>query len=501
MSRPTVVAVLRALRGQGLEDAQESDHVWMADCPVCRPLSDGLLVLAIREERKDGPAALRCVSGCKPEEILAALRLADLDGGSGLRTVRASEVAIEQVRFLVPGRVPLGALTLLCGDPGLGKSTWTCEVAAGTTRGDYGDPARVLMANAEDGAAHVIVPRLAAADADLERVELFTVADADGERPFTIPDDVARLERHVQASGARLVVIDPLNAHLSEQTNAHRDHSVRRALAPLAAMAQRLGVAVLVVLHLNKAAGTDALYRVGGSVGLVGGARSVLLFTRDPDDEPDGPRRALGHIKSNWSTLAETTIYEHESVEVTLGGATVQTHRLALIGESTIAGRDLLDVDRDDPPASKRERAHELLADLLSDGDWHRAQDIEEAGRAARIGRRLIYKAAEEVGVERERRDFHGIAWWRLPVVQPDVAQQSCTPAVHDSEAPATTGDPTVTDRLSCTPSQDCTTTSAAPGQPAGCTCPQPLPSRDEHGGLSCTRCGRACTDWQGGAA
>lgn len=500
MSRPTVVAVMRALRAHGLDDARESEHVWMADCPLCRTLSDGLLPLVVSEGQKDGPATLRCVSACKPEEILAALGLADIDGAA-LRTVRASEVTIEQVRFLVPGRVPLGALTLLCGDPGLGKSTWTCEVAAGTTQGRYGEPGRVLMANAEDGASHVIVPRLAAAGADLERVELFTVPDADGERPFTIPDDVPRLETYAQASGARLVVIDPLNAHLSEQTNAHRDHSVRRTLAPLAAMAQRLDVAVLVVLHLNKAAGTDALYRVGGSVGLVGGARSVLLFTHDPDDEPDGTRRALGHIKSNWSTLAETTIYEHEPVEVTVDGATVQTHRLALIGESTIAGRELLDVDRDDPPASKRERAHELLADLLSDGDWHRAKDIEHAAHQADISRRLLYKAADDIGIERKRRDFPAVGWWRLPVVQPATAQQSCTTALHDSETPASKGDPTLLDRLSCTPSQDCTTVPPAPGKPAACTCEKPLASPDPDGGLSCTRCGRACTDWRGGAA
>ncbi len=500
MSRPTVVAVLRALRARGLETAFESEHAWTADCPICIGFADGVAPLVVKEVKQDGPASLHCRTGCTSEAILAALGLADLDGG-GLRTVRASEVAIEQVRFLVPGRVPLGALTLLCGDPGLGKSTWTCAVAAGATRGDFGEPAQVLMANAEDGAAHVIVPRLAAAGADLERVELFTVPDADGDRSFTIPDDVARLERHVQACGARLVVIDPLAAHLGEQTNAHRDHSVRRALAPLAAMAQRLDVAAVAVVHLNKAAGTDALYRVGGSVGLVGGARSVLLFTRDPDDEPDGPRRALGHLKSNWSALAETVVYEHEVAEVTIGGATVQTHRLALIGESTMAGCELLDVDRDDPPASKRERAHELLADLLSDGDWHRAQDIEEAGRAARIGRRLIYTVADDIGVERERRDFPAVGWWRLPVVHTAAAQQSCTNALHDSQTPATTGDPVPSQHRSCTPSPDCTTATYAPDEQAACTCKKPLPSPDPDGGLSCTRCGRACTDWKGGAA
>jgi AAA domain len=514
MSRPTVLAVLRALREHNLHDAREAEHVWTADCPVCRPLSDGLAPLRVTEQKADGPATLRCRSGCTSDAILTALGLADLDGAR-LRIVRASEVAIEAVRFLVPERVPLGAVTILCGDPGLGKSTWTCEIATGTTIGRYGEPAPVLMANAEDGAAHVIVPRLAAAGADLARVEMFTVPDADGERPFTIPDDVPRLEAHAAETGARLIVVDPLNAHLSDATNAHRDHSIRRALAPLSAMAQRLGAAVVVVVHLNKGAGTDALYRVGGSIGLVGGARSVLLFARDPEDEEDGPRRALGHIKSNWSKLAETTLYEHQPTDVTLHGATVETHRLVAIGESDIDGRSLLGVDREDPPATKRERALELLADVLADGAWHRAKEVEQAASRAEISRRLLYKAADEAGIERERRGYPAIAWWRLAVVQVAAAQQSCTAIVHNNNPSATTGDLTPADSQSCTLGEDCTTapinvvqlrdpernTVRALGLAARCDCPRPLPSPDADGGLSCARCGRTCADWKGGAA
>jgi hypothetical protein len=508
MSRPTAVAVLRALRDRNLHDASESDHVWVSDCPVCQPLSDGLAPLRITERKEDGPARLSCRNACDEETILRALGLADADA-SRLRIVRASEVEIEAVRFLVPERVPLGALTILCGDPGLGKSTWTCEIAAGTTTGRYGGAASVLMANAEDGASHVVVPRLAAAGADLACVELFTVPEGDGDRPFTIPEDVARLEAHAATTGARLIVVDPLNAHLSDATNAHRDHSIRRALAPLAAMAQRLGAAVLVVVHLNKGAGTDALYRVGGSIGLVGGARSVLLFTRDPDDEEDGPRRALGHIKSNWSKLAGTVLYEHREATVTLRGTTVETHRLVAIGESAIDGRSLLDVDREDPPATKRERATELLADLLADGGWHRAKEIEQAATREDIGRRLLYSAADQAGIERDRRGFPAVAWWRLAVVRHDDAHQPCTSPVHDSERPATTGDPTTSTAQSCTPGADCTTdrpanrnaTRARLGLAARCERPRPLPSPDPDGGLSCTRCGRACDGWKGGAA
>jgi hypothetical protein len=527
MTRPTVTAMLRALRERGLDNARDDEHVWTADCPACHPTLDGLAPLLVTEAKTDGPVTLRCRSGCEPDAILAALGFGDLDAAR-LRIVRASEVEIEAVRFLVPERVPLGAVTILCGDPGLGKSTWTCEIAAGTTTGRYGEPARVLMANAEDGAAHVIVPRLAAAGADLARVELFTVPDEHGERPFTIPDDVPRLEAHAGSTGARLVVVDPLNAHLSDATNAHRDHSTRRALAPLAGMAQRLGVAVVAVLHLNKAPGTNALHRVGGSIGLVGGARSVLLFARDPEDEEDGPRRALGHVKSNWSKLAGTSIYEHRETEVTVRGTTVQSHRLVLVGESAIEGCELLGADRDDPPSTKRERAVELLADTLADGAWRRAKEVEAAAARADIGRRLLYQAARDVGIERERNGFPAVAWWRLPVVHSQGAQQSCTAAAHASESPDTTGDYASPDAMLCTPTADCTTgprnvvqlhgpqldqqaladplaecdaTRVAFGVAQWCACLRPLPCPDADGGLSCTRCGRVCAGWKGGAA
>lgn len=218
------------------------------------------------------------------EKILAGLDARDLtkapstngNAHNGLRITRASDVRIEAVEFLLADRVPTGAVTMLAGDPGLGKSTLSCGLAAGTTVGRHGPAATVLIANAEDSHGHVIVPRLAAAGADLKRVEFFAAIDTTtsaGERLFELPGDVPRLEAHARKVRARLVVIDPLNAHLGDDVSTKSDHSVRRALAPLAAMAQRLKIAVVVVAHLNKAQGSDAIYRVGGSIGLVGGAR------------------------------------------------------------------------------------------------------------------------------------------------------------------------------------------------------------------------------------
>lgn len=338
---------------------------------------------------------------------------------SGLRITRASDVRVEAVEFLLPDRVPLGALTLLAGDPGLGKSTWSCRLAAGVTAGEYGLPATVLIANAEDSPSHVTVPRLAAAGADLHRVEFFSSTDTTttvGERPFELPGDVARLEAHAKRVGARLVVIDPLNAHLGDDVSTKSDHSVRRALAPLAGMAQRLGIAVVVVAHLNKAQGTDAIYRVGGSIGLVGGARSLLVFTRDPDDPDgeDGDRRALGHAKSNWARLAPTLSYVHQTATVTVGGATVETNRLMALGESGVAGTALLGAAGDDSPSSQHERAEELIADMLGDGQRRRAKEIKDAARKQGIPERTVQRAAHDAEVSMESEGFPRVTYWQL---------------------------------------------------------------------------------------
>ena len=387
------------------------------------------------------------------DRIIAGLDARDLtkapstngNAHNGLRITRASDVRIEAVEFLLADRVPIGAVTMLAGDPGLGKSTLSCGLAAGTTVGRHGPAATVLIANAEDSHGHVIVPRLAAAGADLKRVEFFAAIDTTtsaGERLFELPGDVPRLEAHARKVGARLVVIDPLNAHLGDDVSTKSDHSVRRALAPLAAMAQRLKIAVVVVAHLNKAQGSDAIYRVGGSIGLVGGARSLLVFTRDPDDpDEDGPRRALGHVKSNWARLAPTLIYTHDEVEVTVGGKTVTTNRLTSLGESDVAGTALLGADPSDSPATQLDRAGELIADMLGSGDRQRSKEIKEAAARQGIPERTLKRAAQDAGVSVESEGFPRVTYWRLHSRAKGFGPTGVGPTGPTGETPMNTGD------------------------------------------------------------
>lgn len=337
-------------------------------------------------------------------------RLRERTGSDGARAIPASSVKRERVGYLDAERmIPLKAATVLAGPPGLGKSQWTARLAAcnaGVT----------LIATAEDALGAIVRPRLEAAGADLQRVS-FVVMSRDGlDDGIALPDDVAELERLVEENAATLVVIDPLMAHLPEHVNSWRDQSIRRALAPLHRLAERHGCAVVVVVHLNKREGDDPLQRVGGSIGITGAARSVLLLARDPED-PEGEvgrRRVLAHVKSNYGPLQPSRALRIEAFLIDPEGERIDTSRILDEGESPHLGRDLLaDVERD---AGKRGEAVAFLLEQLGNGPQP-ARALPERAGERHISRATLRRAKDELGIVSERLGFghDGQWWWRLP--------------------------------------------------------------------------------------
>jgi hypothetical protein len=333
-----------------------------------------------------------------------------------------SQIRRERTEWLVPMRIPIGGVTILAGDMGLGKSQWTCLLAAELSRGELGEPSATLMLTAEDDAARTIKPRLEAAEANVELVHVVRGTSNEG---FALPDDVVELDRLIAETTARLVVIDPISAHLSEQVNSWRDTDVRSALRPLADLAERHGCAIVPIMHLNKASGMPAIYRLSGSVAFSAAPRSVLFFARDPDD-PDGAtgrRRALSHEKCNLGPEAPTLLYEIESVLVAARGEepAVDVSRLKLIGESTRRGNDLLDLG-DTAERSELDDAQDFLRAELANGPRERS-DLYKAARAEGISDKRLRKARERLGVDVSRSGFPSRSFWSLA--------QSC-PALWD---------------------------------------------------------------------
>lgn len=224
---------------------------------------------------------------------------------------RLSDVTPSAMRWLWPGRVPFGKVTVLDGDPGLGKSLLSLDLAARTSTArpmpdgafsDLSDPAGVVILSAEDDLSDTIRPRLEAAGADLSRIVALTAAHDTADTRLPMLSDLDAIRQAIVQVSAKLLIVDPLMAYLPGKVDSHRDQDIRRSLAPLASLAAETGVAVLVIRHLNKTEGKNALYRGGGSIGIIGAARSGLLVAKDPDD-PDGERRILVPTKSNLAKL------------------------------------------------------------------------------------------------------------------------------------------------------------------------------------------------------
>jgi hypothetical protein len=260
----------------------------------------------------------------------------------------AASVKPEVVQWAWEGRIPLGALSLIVGHPGLGKSTATALIAAQLSCGELegslqGEPCNVLMVSFEDHLAAVVRPRLEAAGADLERVR-FVGVEQDGQHGLlNLPGDLDMIEAAAEALQPRLLVVDPLVAALSKKTDAHRDHDVRLALAPLASYAERAHVAVCGVMHLNKQEAQSMLSRVSGSIGFGGAPRAVLGFLRDPDDADGevGYERLLLPVKCSWGQYPRTLKCRIESAAVETDDGPSHQSLLKIIGESDITHADL----------------------------------------------------------------------------------------------------------------------------------------------------------------
>jgi archaellum biogenesis ATPase FlaH len=234
-----------------------------------------------------------------------------------------SDIETRQVDWLWERRIPLGKITILDGDPGMGKSLLAINVAAcvstghampdGTLKRQGG----VIVIAPEDSAEDTIKPRVEAAGGDPSRVLLLNTIDYVNvqdvkkvkldERPFSLSHDLHVLEENIKKIQAVLVILDPLMAILGRNIDSSRDQNVREVFTPLAQLAERTGCAILIIRHLNKGNSDNILYRGAGSIGIIGAARIALLVAHDPEDEQ---KRVLATTKNNLSKMASNLTFQ-----------------------------------------------------------------------------------------------------------------------------------------------------------------------------------------------
>jgi hypothetical protein len=347
----------------------------------------------------------------------------EASGGSRIVLVRASSLKPERVTFAWEQRVPIGMVSLLVGEGGLGKSLQFCSLAAGWTRGTilgdfYGTPIDVAIASAEDHRQAVIIPRLLAAGADLSRVHFLEQIDADGDpSDIDIDGQVAVLERALVAGNVRVVLVDTVVAHIPAEHDTYKEQRVRAVLKPLAKMAERNNLVVFGTMHLNRREARDVLTRISGSGAFGNLARSVLLFAPDPDD-PEGLTRILAIGKTNVGAVAATLKLRVEPCLVPHDdGGEITTARLVVVEESNYTSTQLLGVPDGQEERDAVTEAEQLLRELLAAGAVEARLVMAEA-KASGVAEKTLRRAGHRLKVKTNDRGGFGPGFpsrWSLP--------------------------------------------------------------------------------------
>lgn len=332
---------------------------------------------------------------------------------------RLSDVEEEAYEWLWQSRLALKKINLIAGNPGTGKSQLTCYMAAMvSTAGVWADGSKaplgsVIFISCEDDAADTIKPRLVAAGADLNKTHILDWTMRDAKRKnkehFNIGEHIAPLRQLVRDLGdVKLIVIDPVTAYTGK-ADTYNTADVRKALTPIQTMAAEMRVCVVLISHLNKASGAEAMNRVNGSGAFVAVSRSSWLVGIDPGDEGK-TRRILTPMKNNIGDHKTGFAYTIESQTYEVGGISIETSRVKFEENTVeISADDLLarpiEKDEDDTSDAKHERdtrlaeAMTFLAEELKDGA-RSAREVNEAAKDAGIKETTLKTARAKLGVK-----------------------------------------------------------------------------------------------------
>ncbi len=331
----------------------------------------------------------------------------------GPKLTKFSDIEERQLEWLWPGRIPMGKLTVIAGDPGFGKSLLTVAMAATVTNevkwpdcGEYAPFGSVILLSSEDDNADTVKPRLISAGADQSKVFSLSsmIENPDGtRRGFSFDKDTDKLTHVVKSvPDCRLVVIDPISAFMGN-ADSHNVAEVRGVLHELSELAQQQRFAVVYVTHLNKGKGTP-MSRVSGSGAYVAAARSAMLVGRDP---VDSDRRILTMLKANLSK--ETSSAAYRIAENENGHPVIQWE----LGTNDLKPEDLLGSDSSDSHSALSE-AMSWLNSELSGGPVNTkklqilADDAGHAWRTVQRAQAKLNVVAKKTGV--------GGAWqWWCP--------------------------------------------------------------------------------------
>lgn len=330
------------------------------------------------------------------------------------------DIQMERLNWLWPGRIPLGKLTMLVGDPGLGKSFLSLYIAARVSNGGYWPDDKetpcvkgsVVIVTAEDDAADTIKPRLCAAGADMRKIKMLrgmTTTFQDGTNKnmfFDLKLGVVALERlKEQVPDLSLLIIDPITAYMGN-IDSHANADVRSVLDRVAEWAAKHQVSILAISHLNKNTGVSIQYRTMGSMAFVAVSRMGWVIAKDKDD-PE--RRKLLPGKNNMCQEQSGLAYRLKSVKIKHGDEELDS-AVCEFEDGTLketAEQELASIE--DSLESTTKKAKEWIKDMLGSGPMMQ-DDLFGAGEAEKLTRNVLKRALKDLGCKREPKNG-GFEW------------------------------------------------------------------------------------------
>ncbi len=315
-----------------------------------------------------------------------------------------------EVEWLWDGRVPLGMITMFAGDPKLGKSFVTLEMAAALSRGlplpqsDLPNrPASTILMSAEDDPARTIAQRLKVAGADVSKIHLLqSVNLANGlEALPSLLSDMNAISAAAAALGdCKLIVIDPVSAYL-KGVDDNRNAALRGVFSPLRDLAERLGAAVVLVSHLTKARSANGKHRVLGSIAYVGACRANSMFARDPCD-PLGLRVIMFDNGGNTGPLALPLAFTIEDRTGRGPQVSWSNEPVTITLEQALRSKGRSSNPGDDPELSECE---EWLKETLAGGQAL-AAEVRRAAQAAGFSLTTLHRARTAISAATRRVGF-----------------------------------------------------------------------------------------------
>lgn len=336
-----------------------------------------------------------------------------------------------RVEWLWDGRIPLGALTLIAGEPEVGKTSTATDVMARSSTGRVmpdGTPGRDgmwLYVSSENDMFRTVKPRIVAAGGDVTRISFIKATEIKDKtierRAFSLEQDIAALDELLTAAAGECVgiVLDPLNEYLGPNVNSWRDGDVLRVLGPLVDLAEKHQVALVGIMHPAKGEASTVLNKILGSKAFTMKARSILFCVEEESiDSQDKARSFLmlneknslaekaPGLRYHFEIVAPRAVEGDDPAEIAMMRPVpfVSWHE----GTVDVRMRDLAEAQRNGRSSTVADCMVWLLP-RLSDGPVNSATVMQE-GEAMGFGPSPMKTAKKKLGVISRKVSF-GSGW------------------------------------------------------------------------------------------